>query len=109
MSDQTAGWPQDKLHLLVPCLLFALADDDGSLPVPAGRLETAVMQLLPPLLDGLLARRPVGGSHPAPPGQQALEREQGAEAEDPTLRSPIKLMVGTGAALRAPASPPCLS
>ena len=48
---------QEELHVLVPWLLVALADLKSGNPALARRLEVAAMQLLPPLLDGLHARR----------------------------------------------------
>ena len=43
--------------MLVPWLLVKLADTKSGHPALAGRLKVAAMQLLPPLLDGLHARR----------------------------------------------------
>lgn len=43
--------------MLVPWLLVVLADLKSGHPALAGRLKVAAMQLLPPLLDGLHARR----------------------------------------------------
>ena len=43
--------------MLVPWLLVALADLKSGNPALARRLKVAAMQLLPPLLDGLHARR----------------------------------------------------
>lgn len=57
------GWPQDDLHMLVPWLIIALADK--STVAALGRLKAAAMQLLPPLLDGLQARRLCGLSDAA--------------------------------------------
>ena len=51
---------QDNLHMMVPCMLMVLADLSDYQPALAGRLKAAAMQLLPPVLDGLHARRPAG-------------------------------------------------
>ena len=59
------GWPQDALHKLVPWLIIALADREKGKAASPGRLKAAAMQLLPPLLDGLLARRLAGLSDAA--------------------------------------------
>ena len=59
------GWPQDALHKLVPWLIIALADRSKINAASAGRLKAAAMQLLPPLLDGLHARRLSGLSDAA--------------------------------------------
>ena len=53
----TRCWPKDDLHSSVPWLIRVLADLKDSHPAPAGRLKAAALQLLPPLLDGLHARR----------------------------------------------------
>ena len=53
----TRHWLQDDLHSSVPSLITALAELKNSHPVLAGRLKAAALQLLPPLLDGLHARR----------------------------------------------------
>ena len=45
---------------MVPCMIVVLADLSDCQPALAGRLQAAAMQLLPPLLDGLHARRPAG-------------------------------------------------
>ena len=57
MPDEVAGWPQDDLHTLVPYLIAALAEAQSGRSAEAGRLRAAVVQLLPPLLDGLHAYR----------------------------------------------------
>ena len=57
MPDRTAGRPQNDPRMLLPWLFEALADAKNSHPASAGRLKAAAMQLLPPLLDGLHARR----------------------------------------------------
>ena len=45
---------------MVPCMIFVLAHLSGTQPALAGRAKAAAMQLLPPLLDGLIARRLAG-------------------------------------------------
>ena len=59
------GWPQDDLHKLVPWLIIALAEREKGKGASPGRLKAAAMQLLPPLLDGLHARRLAGLSDAA--------------------------------------------
>ena len=46
--------------MMVPCMVLVLADHSDAQPALAGRLKAAAMQLLPPLLDGLHARRLAG-------------------------------------------------
>ena len=46
--------------MMVPCMVVVLADLSDAQPSLAGRLKAAAMQLLPPLLDGLHARRLAG-------------------------------------------------
>ena len=45
---------------MVPLIIFVLAHLSGTQPALAGRVKAAAMQLLPPLLDGLHARRLAG-------------------------------------------------
>ena len=54
---KTTGWMQDELHMLLPWLVEALADTGDGHPGSVERLKAAALQLLPPLLDGLHARR----------------------------------------------------
>ena len=61
MPDK-AGWLQDDLHLMVPCMIAALAILSDAQPALTGRLKTAAMQLLPPLLAGLHVCRLTGES-----------------------------------------------
>ena len=81
------GWPQDALHKLVPWLIIALADREKGKAAAPGRLKAAAMQLLPPLLDGMHARRLAGLS----------------DAALSTARLPLKQFFDTlvGAAFRA--------
>ena len=46
--------------MMVPCMIAALADLSDAQPALTGRLKAAAMQLLPPLLAGVHARR-LGG------------------------------------------------
>ena len=84
-------WLQGDLHVLVPWLLVALADLKSSNPALAGRLKVAAMQLLPPLLDGLHARRLARLSD----GEGSAKRQQ----PQPQPESSFNTWVGTVAAL----------
>ena len=46
--------------MMVPCMVLVLADISDAHPALPGRLKAAAMQLLPPLLDSLHARRLAG-------------------------------------------------
>lgn len=91
MPDGTAGRRQGDLHALVPWLVLALADAKDAQPAAAGRLKAAAMQLLPPLLDGLQARRLAGASLECPV-QKRLGDGQGAEG--PRLQPFFGTLVG---------------
>ena len=75
--------------MLVPWLLIALADAQSSHPAMAGRFKAAALQLLPPLLDGLNARRLSG----------TLSRRQTAGMEREDMQRILTALVGTGTAL----------
>ena len=45
---------------MVPCMVLVLVDTSDAHPALPGRLKAAAMQLLPPLLDSLHARRLAG-------------------------------------------------
>ena len=53
---------QGHVQMMAPYILVVLRDLIDAQPALAGRLKVAAMQLLPPLLDGLHARRLAG--HP---------------------------------------------
>ena len=89
----TTQLAQDDLHKSVPSLITVLGDLKTSHPALAGRLKAAALQLLPPLLDGLLARRLASASD----GGESSERLQ--------KRLCSNLAVRTSTALRIP---PCL-
>ena len=105
MPDRTAGRPQDDLHVLVPWLILALADAKDAQPAAAGRLKAAAMQLLPPLLDGLHARRLAGALHLAAPVQEPLKRGQGVE--EARLQPLLNGLVGGPGLAGTRTSPPC--
>ena len=93
MPDDAAACPQVDLHMLVSWLLYIMANfgemqlaPGGRRKVPAGRLEAAAGQLLPPLLDGLRARR-LG----------RLDNAQPADARHQQMQ-PMNILVGTGTA-----------
>ena len=74
--------------MLVLWLLNAMAGALESRPESAGRVKAAVMQLLPPLLDGLHARRLSGLS----------DRGRSPEERHQLLSDFNNILVGTGAA-----------
>ena len=79
---------------MVPLMIAALADAQSGRPALAGRLKAAVMQLLPPLLDGLHARWLGIQSH----RKLGMTRAQ-EETLDAVLVGPVALP------LQAPAHP----
>ena len=81
MPDETAGWPQDDLHAQVPWLLIAVAESRDGRLASTGRLKAAAMQLLPPLLDGLNARRLSGAFKHASPVQEQSVCERCTEVK----------------------------
>ena len=97
MAHNVTGWLQDDLHALVPWLLVALADDRLGHPASAARLKPAALQLLPPLLDGLHARRLCGALDHTAPVQLMDECDRDTELE--RMQPLLDTLVSPGAAL----------